>query len=222
MRILSGQAKGRVLKTREGKGTRPTDSRAREMLFNILGERVQGSRWLDLYAGTGAVGLEALSRGASRCIFVEQNAAAARTIRENIRTLDWQEQGQVWQSTVKSALKHLMDNGERFDLIFADPPFVRPQELDDLTSRLDNCAELLHNLGGRWPALLVIQHHWKARPRLSPRFTATQERRAGESLLSFFTINAAFEAVSSVVEPDLEVEPHPKPEIESAESRNAD
>lgn len=204
MRILSGQAKGRVLKTRDGKGTRPTDSRSREMLFNILGERVVEGRLLDLYAGTGAVALEALSRGAKHCVLVEQNAVAARIIRENVQVLGWPERAQVWQSTVKSALSQLLSKGERFDIIFADPPFNRPQELDDLCVRLDNCAELLHNVGGQWPAVLVLQHHWKARPCLSPRFRAQQERRAGESLLSFYDVN-------------LDVAPNLKPE-----SRNTD
>lgn len=188
MRILSGEAKGRVLKTRSGKGTRPTDSRAREMLFNILGPRVLDAHLLDLYAGTGAVGLEALSRGARRCVFIEQNAVATRVIRSNLKVLGWQERAQVWQAPVKSSLQRLADNGERFDIIFADPPFVRPQELKDLCDRLDNCVELLHNVGGQWPALLIIQHHRKASVPLSERFTAVQERRAGESLLSFFEI----------------------------------
>lgn len=207
MRILSGQAKGRVLKTRDGKGTRPTDSRSREMLFNILGERVVGGRLLDLYAGTGAVGLEAMSRGAAQVVFVEQNAVAARIIRENVKILGWLEQTQVWQTTVKSALNQLLVKGERFDIVFADPPFIRPQELDDLGVRLDNCAELLHNVGGQWPAIFVLQHHWKARPVLSPRFALRQERRAGESLLSFYDV-------------DWDVALNFKPE--SAGSRNAD
>src|SRR4028119_593964 len=98
MRIHSGEARGRKLKTREGKGTRPTDARARETLFNIIGERVVDARVLDLYAGTGAIGLEALSRGAAECVFVEQNAGACRVIRENLRALDWSERTQVWQS----------------------------------------------------------------------------------------------------------------------------
>jgi 16S rRNA (guanine966-N2)-methyltransferase len=196
MRILSGEARGRALKTREGKGTRPTDARAREMLFNILGERVLEARFLDLYAGTGAVGLEALSRGAARCVFVEGNSGAVQVIRANLKTLGWSERAQVWHATVKAALHRLVENGERFDLIFADPPFTRAGELDDLCRRLDNAAELLHNVAGQSDAghggwhggLLVIQHHWKATPALPERFAARQQRRAGESMLSFFEL----------------------------------
>src|SRR5687767_8940509 len=109
MRILTGEAKGRVLKTPGGRGTRPTDSRAREALFNILGRRVVGARVLDLYAGTGALGLEALSRGAEFCVFVEQNALAARVIRENLRLFGWSDRAQVWHTAVKTAVRRLAD-----------------------------------------------------------------------------------------------------------------
>ena len=190
MRILSGEAKGRTLKTRAGKGTRPTDARSREMLFNILGERAVDARVLDLYAGSGGVGLEALSRGAEYCLFVEQNAGAAHAIRANVRTCGWNERAKVWQNNMKSAAKRLLEEDARFDIIFADPPFTRPQELNDLAARMDNWSQLLHNEGTESPSLLIIQYYWKAQSelhaRLSPRFTPLQERRAGESMLSFF------------------------------------
>src|SRR5437016_68472 len=112
MRIIAGEAAGKVLKSPTGKATRPTDSRSREALFNILGERVINARVLDLYAGTGALGLEALSRGAESCIFVEQNALACRCIRQNARSLGWPERVQVWESNVKSALHRLEGQGQ--------------------------------------------------------------------------------------------------------------
>ena len=195
MRIISGEAKGRVLKTREGKGTRPTDSRSREMLFNILSTRVEGARFLDLYAGNGGVGLEALSRGAAHCVFVEQNAVAAAIIRENLKTCGWQERAQVWHASVKSALHRFAemhaagvnDDLTRFDIVFADPPFTAPRELDDLAARLDNAPWLLHNgTGQNGPALvlLVVQHHRKAVFR-TEKISVFDARRAGESTLSF-------------------------------------
>lgn len=211
MRIIAGHCKGRTLKTREGKGTRPTDARAREMLFNILRERVAGMRVLDLYAGSGAVGLEALSRGARSCLFVEQNAAAADAIRANIRSCDYRAQSQVWQASVRSALHRLSEETAEespgFDLIFADPPFTRPLELEMLCKQLeralDKAPQMLHNAGmlssvapvsagaasDDVPAtsgLLVIQHHRKTRPALSDAWELWQERKAGDSLLSFF------------------------------------
>src|SRR5947209_125554 len=140
MRIISGEAKGRSLRTPGGRGTRPTDSRAREALFNILGERVVNARVLDLYAGTGALGLEALSRGADFCVFVEQDTPATKIIRANVRMLGWDDRVQVWNATVKSVLRRLVENlqtgGQRFNLILADPPFARPEALPDLCKRL--------------------------------------------------------------------------------------
>jgi 16S rRNA (guanine966-N2)-methyltransferase len=198
MRILSGEAKGRVLKTREGKGTRPTDSRAREMLFNILGEQVEGARFLDLYAGNGSVGLEALSRGAAFCIFIEQNAGAVAAIRQNLKICGWQERAQVWHTTIKSALRRFAEMQEAnpndpqasFDIVFADPPFTNPRELQELSLRLDNLPRLLHNGTGQKPApnppdaILVVQHHRKEEFRPT-QFTVGQTRRAGESTLTF-------------------------------------
>ena len=109
MRITAGHAKGRVFKTPEGSSTRPTDARTRETLFNIVGERVVDARVLDLYAGSGALGLEALSRGASWCHFVEQNPAACRLIRDNIQSLGFDENAIVWQTNIKSAVGRLLE-----------------------------------------------------------------------------------------------------------------
>ena len=200
MRILAGQAKGRVLHSPTGRVTRPTDSRSREALFNILGERVVGARVLDLYAGTGAIGLEALSRGAASCIFVEQNIAAANAIRANIKMCNWQDNAQVWQTSVKSALHRMQDQVGSFDIIFADPPFTDARILLELENRVDTLSALLHNVGELSAegssALLIVQHHFKAKVDLSSRFTLQKSRRAGESLLSFFELSQMSQEVS--------------------------
>lgn len=189
MRILGGEARGRMLKTREGNGTRPTDARSRETLFNIVGARTQDARVLDLYAGSGSLGLESLSRGASSCLFIEQNAQACRAIGDNIRALKWEDHATIWQNSVKKALLRLVDKGERFDLILADPPFDRAGELPELCALLDNATPLLHNGKKPFCGLLVIQHHWKAEVHLSAAYSRVQERRAGESQLSFFELS---------------------------------
>jgi 16S rRNA (guanine966-N2)-methyltransferase len=235
MRIHSGSARGRVLKTREGKGTRPTDARARETLFNIIGERVVGARFLDLYAGTGAVGLEALSRGASHCTFVEQNAVACRVIRDNVKMLGWQDSAQVWQSAVKPSLRRLTEtNSEqaaerpssendernyddetaatessahlnRFDIVFADPPFTRAEELHELAVGLDSFVAQPPNRDEQRTQLFIVQHHWKAQLALSSRFEAVQQRRAGESVLSFYRLaDANYNAVDTELPPEHE------------------
>lgn len=191
MRILGGEARGRMLKTREGNGTRPTDARSRETLFNIVGARTVGARVLDLYAGSGSLGLEALSRGASSCLFIEQNAQACRAIGDNIRALKWEDRATIWQNSVKKALLRLVDKGERFDVVFADPPFDRAGELPELCALLDNATPLLHNGKKPFCGLLVIQHHWKAEVQLSAAYSRVQERRAGESQLSFFELSTS-------------------------------
>lgn len=201
MRILAGEARGRVLRSPHGRSTRPTDARAREALFNILGQRVVGARVLDLYAGSGAIGMEALSRGAEFCIFVEQNAAATNAIRANLEMCDWnrkeQPRGQIWHTNVKGALLRLAEQKQQFDIIFADPPFTNPHILEDIAHRVDTFARLLHNVeelsdeegAGHSPGLLIVQHRHKDHLDLSPRFVLQKARRAGESLLSFFELS---------------------------------
>jgi 16S rRNA (guanine966-N2)-methyltransferase len=194
MRIIAGTAKGRVLRTPQGKSTRPTDSRARETLFNILGETIIEARVLDLYAGSGAIGLEALSRGASTCTFVEQNAAATGAIRANIKTLEWQDCAQVWNASVRSALHRMGESEEysgAFDIVFADPPFREAGEFEDLRNRVDILAHLLHNVGefsaGR-PKIAVVQHPERMKFSLPAPFELWKSRRSGHSCLSFFEL----------------------------------
>jgi 16S rRNA (guanine(966)-N(2))-methyltransferase RsmD len=194
MRIIAGEAKGRTLRAPHGKSTRPTDARTRETLFNILGEEIVEARVLDLYAGSGAVGLEALSRGAKTCAFIEQNAAAANAIRTNLKTLAWHERGTVWQTSVRSALHRMSERTEyfgSFDVLFADPPFADSQEFEDLIQRVDILANLLHNVGvftaGR-PKIAVIQHPHRLKFELAAPFSLWKARRVGESCLSFFIL----------------------------------
>lgn len=214
MRILAGEARGRTLKTREGNGTRPTDARSRETMFNIVGARTVGARVLDLYAGSGSLGLEALSRGAQSCLFIEQNAQACRAIGDNVRALKWENRAQIWQNSVQKSLRRLTDKEETFDLIFADPPFDRAGELPELCTSLDNATQLLHNGKKPFSGLLVIQHHWKAKLSLSDAFKRVQERRAGESLLVFLEVQPETEieysndVSSSMVSPSTQSQSH--------------
>lgn len=217
MRIIAGNAKGRVLRAPHGKSTRPTDARARETLFNILGERAIGARVLDLYAGSGAVGLEALSRGASSCVFVEQNAAASNSIRANLKILDYENQSQVWNVAVKSALHRMSEKPEYsggFDLVFADPPFDAPREFEDLRNRVDILAHLLHNVGelsGSEPSLraglVVVQHPQRMNFSLDAPFVLWKSRRSGHSCLSFFEVSGTATEVSKEVAEPIETEP---------------
>ncbi len=119
MRVIAGKAKGRKLKSVPGGGTRPITDRAKSALFNILGEDVIGCRFLDLFAGTGQVGIEALSRGASEAVFVERNAAALRTIRENLAHTGLAGQARVVRADVFEFLRR---EPEPFDYVYIAPP----------------------------------------------------------------------------------------------------
>lgn len=120
MRIIGGESGGRRLKSPPGSGVRPTSDRVRESLFNILQQDIDGARFLDLYAGSGAVGIEALSRGAAGVIFVEQHQGRAAAIQKFLRDLGWSDRGRVVK---KEARSYLETTDDRFDILFSDPPY---------------------------------------------------------------------------------------------------
>lgn len=188
MRITGGTARGKVLLTPRGQKTRPTDARTRETVFNMLAEEIEGADFLDLYSGSGAIGLEALSRGAASCALVEQNKSAAVLIRKNLEHCNWQKQGVVWPCAVQIAVKKLIQQERQFDIIFADPPFDKQKEWDDFATGIDKVALLLHNstVVSSQGGLLIVQHSFRLALDFSDVFEVVQERRAGESMLSFF------------------------------------
>jgi 16S rRNA (guanine966-N2)-methyltransferase len=127
LRIGAGDQKGRVLRAPTRAPTRPTSARLRAALFNILGARILNAAWLDLYAGSGIIGLEALCRGAAWATLVEADAEAGRCIQTNIRTLALHTRTQLWRGTVQDFLRRpgdLPPTGTVFDLVFADPPYA--------------------------------------------------------------------------------------------------
>jgi len=123
MRVIAGSAKGRRLATLRTLALRPTPDRVREALFDILGDRIAGARVLDLFAGSGAVGLEALSRGARAIVFVEGHQPACRLIDKNLLACGLQDRARVWRADVLKALPLLKAEQQRFELIFLDPPY---------------------------------------------------------------------------------------------------
>lgn len=126
MRIIAGQYKGRRLKEPEGFAIRPTSDRLRETVFNILSPLIIDSRFADLCAGTGAIGIEALSRGAAEVAFVEQSPQAAALIRENLVRCGISEGFQLIRRPVLAALRQLAVTGHKFDLLYFDPPYDSP------------------------------------------------------------------------------------------------
>src|SRR5215475_12725933 len=121
MRVIAGKFRSRTLTAPRGLDTRPTSDRLRETFFNVLAPRIEGAVFLDLYAGSGANGIEALSRGAERVVFVEKAAPAITTIRANLKALGI---GEGWQLETRSAVasvKRLVEQEQRFDVVFLDP-----------------------------------------------------------------------------------------------------
>src|ERR1019366_8368827 len=123
MRIIAGSFRSRILKAPSGLQTRPTSDRLRETLFNVLTPRIQGARFLDLYAGSGAVGIEAISRGAAHVSFVEQAPPALKILRANLASLSITSGYRIEAAKVAAFLRAAQKAQQQFDLIFLDPPY---------------------------------------------------------------------------------------------------
>ncbi len=123
MRILTGQSKGKRLKVPKEKSLRPTAARIKKSLFDILGPEIPGTRVLDLFSGSGNLGIEALSLGAESCVFVEKNPATAGIIAQNLRSCGYTEQSRILNFDFRKALSMLSAENCGFDLVFIDPPY---------------------------------------------------------------------------------------------------
>jgi 16S rRNA (guanine966-N2)-methyltransferase len=196
MKIGSGDMRGRRLHAPRGDRTRPTSGRLRKSLFDVISPRLEDARVLDLYAGSGSLGLEALSRGASSATFVERGRPACEAIRRNVEELGLGRRTEILARDVWGALSKLVHREERFDVVFADPPY-RSSEPDDLLSYLG--GEALVVPGG----LVVLEHHHKRELRERYRsLVRLRVLKAGESTLTLYQR----EAESPEVETETETE----------------
>lgn len=176
MRIIAGAFKGRHLKTPDWDGLRPTSDKLRETLFNIIRARVPDASVLEIFAGTGAIGLESLSRGASSVVFVERDRRAAALIAENAARCGVDDRCVIIRDTAERAVqKHI--EGEPFDLIILDPPY----DARALSSLLANAATHLAPAG-----LLVLEHARRAAIPDAAGLRAVRTVRSGDSALTFF------------------------------------
>ncbi|MCC6332367.1 MAG: 16S rRNA (guanine(966)-N(2))-methyltransferase RsmD [Myxococcales bacterium] len=181
MRIVAGTARGRVLAAPErDEVIRPTADRVRETIFNVLGQTCDGYNVLDLYAGTGALAFEALSRGASRAVLVDTGREAHHLIRKNAEALDMSQQLELIKEPAARALQTLARRRERFELVFSDPPYKQEAGLEVLTA-LDE-HELLSEGG-----VLVLEHaKQEALPEKVGRLTRIDERAFGGTVVSMY------------------------------------
>jgi len=176
IRIIGGEAKGRKLKSPRGQEIRPTLGRIRQVLFDLLQREVRETPFLDLFAGTGIVALEALSRGASRAALVEKKGSMVRIIRENVSLLGYQDMVSIFQGDAMRIAEKLAPLGP-FGIIFADPPYTF-QDYEKLVSLY---LPLLDKGG-----ILAIQH-LKAFSLALPTGFSIKERKVGEHLLTLVT-----------------------------------
>ncbi|HEX5412834.1 MAG TPA: 16S rRNA (guanine(966)-N(2))-methyltransferase RsmD [Terriglobia bacterium] len=186
MRIISGRNRGQRIQTLKGTQLRPTSDQMRETLFDVLGPRVQGSTFLDAYAGTGAVGLEALSRGAKEVVFVESHRAATDLIRRNLGALKMEDGFYVMNSRVLTALERLDGEGSIFDLIFLDPPYSETREYHQVLRQLGR-SRLLTDAS--W---VIAEHsrHYFLEEKYN-RLERTRSIRHGDAELTFYQLGPA-------------------------------
>jgi len=172
MRVIAGEFRSRRLKSLPGLETRPTPDRLRETLFNVIATRIADCVFMDVYAGTGAVGIEALSRGARRCIFIEKSRSAVEVIRENLAALGLTGRAEVFTSKAATVLERT-----HADIAFLDPPYEISKEYEVAMAALDRSET----------PLVIVQH--------SSRFTPPEEYgrlrryrviKQGDNVLSFY------------------------------------
>src|ERR1019366_4383225 len=186
MRVIAGKYRSRTLRSLKGHALRPTSDRLRETLFNILGPAVQGAAFIDLYAGTGAVGIEALSRGARSAYFVEQHAPAAVLIRRNLDSLGIGKEADILGVDVVRGLERLEARHTHADFIFLDPPYAAAEEYEKVLEYLGESPLLAP--GGR-----IIAEHLKKRvlPERVGELELARVVAQGDAALSFYRLALA-------------------------------
>ncbi len=181
MRIISGTSKGRKLVTLKSQSLRPTSDRVKESIFNILREEIEGGMVLDLFAGTGNLGIEALSRGAKKVIFVEKGQHALGLIQRNLAQFGLEEQSEILPTDANRAIGILKQRGKTFDLIFMDPPYEKGLIEETLTKLSSH--QIYHG-----DSILVIEHHRRELlPPIINRWNLIRQRQMGDTVISFLT-----------------------------------
>jgi 16S rRNA (guanine966-N2)-methyltransferase len=186
MRVIAGEYRSRKLKGPGALRLRPTSDRLRETLFNVLGPSLEDSLFIDLFAGTGGVGIEAISRGARETIFVESNPKAARLIRENLNTLEIREGVELIEAPAIRGLEKMRARHLLADFIFLDPPYEKTSEYLQVLEFLD-ASHLIAPRG-----FVIVEHYWKTElPEFLTRLECTRQIEQGDAILSFYTLAAA-------------------------------
>ncbi len=193
MRVISGKAKGARLSALSSKGTRPILDRVKESLFSILGDFVVDSIVLDVFAGTGSLGIEALSRGAKRCLFVDNNIHAVQVIKKNLQDTRFLKMAEILEKDAFALSAFLTVKCMKFDLILVAPPYrlidADSKDREKIFTLLDECAsrQILNGSG-----IIVLQHHKKqiVSQKNFKHLKVVDERRYGNTQLTFLRTNS--------------------------------
>ncbi len=181
VRVIAGSAKGRRLQVVSSKGLRPTGDRAREALFNVLAPHLAGVVFLDAFAGCGAVGIEALSRGAKEAVFVERSRGAAAVLAANLELCGLSGDAEVIRAPWAGALRRLAGPGRQFGIAFFDPPYDWPEA--------HTCLEGLTEHGLLEPAgIAIIEHRRATPPQQAVGWRLRRTVEVGDTSFSFFGI----------------------------------
>lgn len=177
MRIIAGMARGRTFEAPQGLDTRPTLDRVRENVFNILQMKVRGAQVLDLFSGSGAMAFEAISRGADRAVLVDCDRMANAAQKRSAEKLRMAEQCTILHMDWQDAVRRLQTGGERFDVVFLDPPY----KMHDMTSVFAALKPLLKE-----DAVILLEHEAKTFPATCDGFDLYDSRKYGIAGVSFF------------------------------------
>lgn len=183
MRIIAGESKNRIIKTKKGTSTRPTLSNVREALFSMITPEISGARFLDLFSGSGIISLEALSRGAKKAIMIEKDSESLKIIIENINSLGYENKSRAYKNDVLSALNILGRKEEKFDIIFMDPPY----DMEICTKILESIEKnkLLDKDG-----LIICEHYFSEKMKDNiGNYKKINEKDYRKKVLSFYKEN---------------------------------
>ena len=181
MRIIAGEAKNRIIKTRKGFDTRPTLESVKESLFSIITPYIEGSVFLDLFSGSGSISLEAISRGAKRAVMIEKDGEALKYIIENIDNLGFSDRCRAYKNDAIRAIEILGRKNEKFDIIFMDPPYQ-----DNVTKKVLKAIDKANILAE--DGLIICEHHLLEDLEDNiASFRKTDERKYNKKILTFYT-----------------------------------
>jgi 16S rRNA (guanine966-N2)-methyltransferase len=179
VRVISGERRGKKLLSVQGMATRPTADRVRESIYNIISSRVTEAMVLDLFAGTGILGIEALSRGARFALFIDNCRAPVETIRKNLTACRFEARAKVIQQDIRTGLRWLKNACPPFNLVFMDPPYQK--------ALIGSTLLHLHDSGALSPNTLIVVEHSAAEPlpEILSEFKRIDQRNYGKTLVSF-------------------------------------